>query len=69
MSKQMVMVSRVISLLELRKMLDNIKKTIRLGSDDRNGITLVEMMAVVGAMAAFASIYTYIIVGSVTSSP
>jgi hypothetical protein len=59
----------VISLLELRKMLDNIKKTIRLGSDDRNGITLVEMMAVVGAMAAFASIYTYIIVGSVTSSP
>ena len=59
----------MISLLELRKMLDNIKKTIRLGSDDRNGITLVEMMAVVGAMAAFASIYTYIIVGSVTSSP
>ena len=55
--------------MELRKMLDIIKKTIRLGSDDRNGITLVEMMAVVGAMAAFASIYTYIIVGSVTSSP
>ena len=59
----------MISLLELRKTLNNIKKTIRLGSDDRNGITLVEMMAVVGAMAAFASIYTYIIVGSVTSSP
>ena len=59
----------MISLLELMKMLNNIKKTIRLGSDDRNGITLVEMMAVVGAMAAFASIYTYIIVGSVTSSP
>ena len=55
--------------MELRNMLDNIKKTIRLGSEDRNGITLVEMMAVVGAMVAFASIYTYIIVGSVTSSP
>lgn len=49
-------------------MLNNIKKTIRLGSEDRNGITLVEMMAVVGAMVAFASIYTYIIVGAVTSS-
>ena len=59
----------MISLLELRNILDNIKKTIRLGSEDRNGITLVEMIAVVGAMAAFASIYTYIIVGSVTSSP
>ncbi|MBJ51337.1 MAG: hypothetical protein CMQ47_06180 [Gammaproteobacteria bacterium] len=58
----------MISLLELRNMLDNIKKTIRLGSEDRNGITLVEMMAVVGAMVAFASIYTYIIVGAVTSS-
>ena len=58
----------MISLLELRNMLDNIKKTIRLGSEDRNGITLVEMMAVVGAMGAFASIYTYIIVGAVTSS-
>ena len=55
--------------MELRNMLDNIKKTIRLGSEDRNGITLVEMMAVVGAMVAFASIYTYIIVGAVTSSP
>ncbi len=58
----------MISLLELRNMLDNIKKTIRLGSEDRNGITLVEMMAVVGAMVAFASIYTYIIVGAVISS-
>ena len=57
------------SLLELRKMLDIIKKTIRLGSEDRNGITLIEMMAVVGAMATFASIYTYIIVGAVTSGP
>ena len=57
------------SLLELRKMLDIIKKTIRRGSEDRNGITLVEMMAVVGAMAIFASIYTYIIVGAVTSGP
>ena len=47
-------------------MLDNIKKTTRLGPEDRNGITLVEMMAVVGAMVAFASIYTYIIVGAVT---
>ena len=54
--------------MELRNMLDNIKKTIRLGSEDRNGITLVEMMAVVGAMVAFASIYTYIIVGAVTSN-
>ncbi len=55
--------------MELRKMLDIIKETIRLGSEDRNGITLVEMMAVVAATAAFASIYTYIIVGAVTSSP
>ena len=50
-------------------MLDIIKKTIRRGSEDSNGITLVEMMAGVVAMAAFASIYTYIIVGAVTSSP
>ena len=57
------------NLLELRKMLDIIKKTIRRGSEDSNGITLVEMMAVVAAMAAFASIYTYIIVGAVTSNP
>lgn len=57
------------NLLELRKMLDIIKKTIRRGSEDSNGITLVEMMAIVVAMAAFASIYTYIIVGAVTSSP
>ena len=57
------------SLLELRKMLDIIKKTIRLGSEDRNGITLVETMAVVVAMAVFASIYTYIIIGAVTSGP
>ena len=57
------------SLLELRKMLDIIKKTIRRGSEERNGITLVEMMAVVMAMAVFASIYTYIIVGAVTSGP
>ena len=57
------------TLLELRKMLDMIKKTIRLGSKEQNGITLAEMMAVVGAMAAFASIYTYIVVGAITSSP
>ena len=57
------------NLLELRKMLDIIKKTIRRGSEDSNGITLVETMAVVVSMAAFASIYTYIIVGAVTSSP
>jgi hypothetical protein len=50
-------------------MLDIIKKTIRLGSEERNGSTLLETMAVVGAMAAFASIYTYINVGAVTSSP
>ena len=49
-------------------MLDNIKKTVRLGFEDWNGITLVEMMAVVGAMVAFASIYTYIIVGAITFS-
>ena len=57
------------SLLELRKMLDMIMKTIRRGTEDRNGITLVETMALVGALAAFASIYTYIIVGALTSSP
>ena len=50
-------------------MLDIIKKTIRLASEDRNGVTLVESMAVVVAMAVFASIYTYIIVGAVTSGP
>ena len=55
--------------LGVKEMLDIIKKTIRRGSEDRNGITLVEMMAVVVAMAVFASIYTYIIVGAVTSSP
>jgi hypothetical protein len=50
-------------------MLDMIMKTIRRGTEDRNGITLVETMALVGALAAFASIYTYIIVGALTSSP
>ncbi len=55
--------------LELRKMLDIITKTIRRGAEDRNGITLVETVAVVVAMAVFASIYTYIVVGALTSSP
>ncbi|MCH7737269.1 MAG: hypothetical protein IH872_07690 [Chloroflexi bacterium] len=48
---------------------DIINKTLRRGSEDRDGMTLIEMMAIVGAMAAFASIYTYIVVGALTSNP
>lgn len=50
-------------------MLGIIKRTLGRGSVERNGMTLVEMTAIVGAMAVFASIYTYIVVRAVTSSP
>ena len=46
-----------------------VKKSLSRGSEDRDGMTLVEMMVIVGAMAAFASIYTYIVVGAITFSP
>ena len=51
------------------KMLGIIKRTLVRGSEERDGMTLSETMAVVGAMAVFASIYTYIVVRAVTSSP
>lgn len=50
-------------------MLGIIKRTLVRGSEERDGMTLSETMAVVGAMAVFASIYTYIVVRAVTSSP
>ena len=38
-------------------------------TEDRNGMTLVEFTVVVGAFAAFASIYTYIVIGAMMSDP
>ena len=50
----------------MRKIL---KMAIGRESENREGLTLVESMAIVGAMAAFSSIYTYIVIGAVTSAP
>lgn len=46
-----------------------LKKAIGRESENREGLTLVESMAIVGALAAFVSIYTYIVVGALTSAP
>ena len=46
-----------------------LKMAIVRESENREGLTLVESMAIVGAMAAFSSIYTYIVIGAVTSAP
>ncbi len=46
-----------------------LKKAIGRESENREGLTLVESMAIVGAMAALVSIYTYIVVGALTWAP
>ena len=46
-----------------------LKNAISRESENREGLTLAESMAIVGAMAAFVSIYTYIVVGALTSAP
>ena len=46
-----------------------LKRALKRASDDREGMTLVEFTVVVGAFAAFASIYTYIVIGAVMSDP
>ena len=46
-----------------------LEKALKRGSEDREGMTLVEFMVVVGAFAAFASIYTYIVIGAMMSGP
>ena len=46
-----------------------LKKAIGRESENREGLTLVESMVIVGAIAVFASIYTYIVVGALASAP
>ncbi len=50
-------------------MRDMLLRAFRQKSDDRDGMTPVEVWVIVGALAVFASIYTYIVIGAVTSSP
>lgn len=54
---------------ELKQVLNILKNAICRESENREGLTLVESMAIVGAMAAFVSIYTYIVVGALMSAP
>ena len=46
-----------------------IKNKLGRGPENRYGLTLVETMVIVGALAVFASIYTYIVVGALASQP
>ncbi len=50
-------------------MLNILKKATGRKSENREGLTLVETMVIVAALAVFASIYTYIVVGALTSAP
>ena len=50
-------------------MLNILKKATGRESENREGLTLVETMVIVAALAAFASIYTYIVVSALTSEP
>jgi len=47
----------------------NVLKKIQ-GSGPRHleGLTMIELLAAVGAMVAFASIYTYIVIGAIKSN-
>ncbi len=46
-----------------------LKKVISRESENGEGLTLVETMVIVGAMAAFASIYTYIVIAALAYVP
>ncbi len=50
-------------------MLNILKEATGRGSENRHGLTLVETMVIVGALAVFAAIYTYIVVGALASQP
>lgn len=50
-------------------MLDIIKRKLDKGTEERDGVTLVEMAVVVAAMAAFASIYAFMVIGAMMSGP
>ncbi len=50
------------------QMREILKKSFERGPEYQEGMTWNEKMLVVGAIAAFLSIYTYIVVGAVTSS-
>ena len=50
-------------------MRDATKKTLGRGSGNRERTTRTEAMVVVGAIAAFASIYAYIVVSAIMSNP
>lgn len=39
------------------------------GTEERGGLTLVEFTVIVGALAVFASVYAFVIVGAITSRP
>ncbi len=50
-------------------MRDMLFKARKKKPNDQDGITAVETWGIVGALIVFASIYTYIVIGAVTSSP
>ena len=50
-------------------MLNLLKKAASRESENREGLTAVEVMVIVAALVAFASIYTYVVVGALTSDP
>ena len=50
-------------------MLDNLNKINEEKAGDRSGLTRLELITVVGALVLFASIYTYVVAGALTSNP
>ena len=44
-----------------------LKKALNHGSDEPDGMTLTEVLVIVGALTVFTSIYTYIMVRAITS--
>ena len=50
-------------------MLNILKKFIGRESENREGLTLVETMVILGSLAGFASIYAFIVIGALTSAP
>ena len=51
-----------------RQMRNVLKKIQGSGPRHLEGLTMIELLAVVGAMVAFASIYTYIVIGAIKSN-
>ncbi len=45
-------------------MLNIMKKALGPGSENREGLTVIETTVIVGAMAIFATIYAYLVIGA-----